>query len=73
MTPNLNHSFALRRNVRIKSSKLPPDFFNNLSRQRYGLSPRLDRYIGTDISNRDIKTPSFECNRAVSRSREMNG
>lgn len=38
-----------RRNVRIKSHKLPPDFF----------TPQTERTIGTDISNRNIHTPSF--------------
>jgi hypothetical protein len=59
LTPNVNHSFALRRNIRIKSSKLPPDFFN-LPLHRYAPSPLKDRPIAADISNRTIRTPSFE-------------
>jgi hypothetical protein len=57
----LNHSFALRRNIRIKSSKLPPDFFLQNSSSRYTPSPSLGRQLGADISNRDVRTPSFEC------------
>ena len=38
-----------RRNARIKSHKLPPDFF----------TPHPQRTIGADISNRNIHTPSF--------------
>ena len=60
LVPNVNHSFALRRNIRIKSSKLPPDFFNHIPAQRYAPSPLKDRPIAADISNRTIRTPSFQ-------------
>lgn len=52
LTPHLNCSFALRRNVRIKSSKLPPDFFIMPHTHRYDPSPIISRQIGADISNR---------------------
>ena len=39
----LNYSFALRRNVRIKNSKLPPDFF---------VVPRSQRYVPSHIMSR---------------------
>lgn len=67
--PNLNHSFALRRNIRIKSSKLPPDFFNRLPTYRYAPSPLRDRPIAADISNRTIRTPSFEGRRRSAKGR----
>jgi hypothetical protein len=75
LPPNLNHSFALRRNIRIKSSKLPPDFFNLLSHQRYAPSPLRDRPIAADISNRNIRTPSFEGKRreVAARNRQEDG
>jgi hypothetical protein len=60
LAPNINHSFALRRNIRIKSSKLPPDFFNPIPLYRYAPSPLKDRPIAADISNRTIRTPSFQ-------------
>ena len=60
LAPNINHSFALRRNIRIKSSKLPPDFFNHIPVYRYAPSPLKDRPIAADISNRTIRTPSFQ-------------
>ncbi len=52
---NLHQSVVLRRNARIKSSKLPPDFFYHPSP-----SKPISRQIGTDLSNRDIRTPSFQ-------------
>ena len=53
---NINHSFVLRRNARIKSSKLPHDFFNAQPASALAI-----REVGADLSNRDIKTPSFRC------------
>lgn len=53
---DIGHSFVLRRNVRIKSSRLPSDFFNSLS-----FSTPRGRPIGTDLSNRQPQTPSFRC------------
>lgn len=60
LSPALSHSFALRRNIRIKSSKLPHDFFIQPHNFRYGLSPLAQRDNVTDISNRDIRTPFFD-------------
>jgi hypothetical protein len=53
---NTNLNFVLRRNCRIKGSRLPSDFFNGLPSV-----PSMPRQIGGDISNRDLKTPSFRC------------
>ena len=52
----LNNSVSLRRNIRIRSSKLPPDFFSHQALYRYGASPRTP----LDPLNRTIRTPSFE-------------
>lgn len=56
LPPCLNNSVSLRRNIRIRSSKLPPDFFNHQALYRYDASPRTP----LDPLNRTIRTPSFE-------------
>lgn len=66
LSPAISHSFALRRNIRIKTSKLPPDFFPHPHPHpcRYGptpFSPRSSRQMGVDLSNREVRTPSFDC------------
>lgn len=61
LSPAVSHSFALRRNIRIKTSKLPPDFFPHPRPARYGFSPLSSRQMGLDLSNREVRTPSFDC------------
>ena len=64
-TPNLNRCLMLRRNVRIQSSKLPPDFFPQNIHSRYGLSPFSSKELDSYSIHRDIKTPSFDCRNIV--------
>ena len=56
LTHGHHHTCLLRRNARIKSSKLPSDFF-----QVGPVTPFTPRTVGSDISNRDLQTPSFKC------------
>jgi hypothetical protein len=69
LSPAVSHSFALRRNIRIKTSKLPPDFFLHPHPGRYGLSPLSSRQMGLDLSNREVRTPSFDCRKHESAGR----
>ena len=51
---NVHHSFSLKRNARIKSKKLPSDFFNALPYTPFPSTPIIE-----DNNSRDIRTPSF--------------
>ena len=50
------HTCLLRRNARIRSSKLPEDFFRATPN-----TPIAPRTQGYDLSNRELQTPSFRC------------
>lgn len=59
LTPNVNNSFAHHRNVRIKSTKLPHDFFKNLKEHRYTPNPLSERTIDVSDKRRPVRTPTF--------------
>ncbi len=59
LAPSLNNSAVLRRNIRIRSSKLPPDFFKHPESKRYAPSSSLQRSQAEETVNRTIRTPSF--------------
>jgi hypothetical protein len=55
---NINNTFALRRNIRIVTSKLPADFFKISSSKRYGVLSKQNSF-NVQESSRNIRTPSF--------------
>ncbi len=70
LSPLTNPTLALRRNIRIRSSKLPPDFFGNLTNQPYNLSPHPRQY--NPLESRDIHTPCFNSRKGEGVSNERN-
>ncbi len=60
---NINESFAYKRKIRIKSTKLPADFFCQSQENRY-IPTCISKKSTSDETHRDIQTPCFDSRRS---------
>ena len=76
LPPHCNHSlpahqsYFLKRQIRIKSSRLPPDFFIASPASRYEAAACYLKESQKDYTARDVRTPSFEFRKGATISQE---
>lgn len=76
LPPHYNHSipvnqtYFLKRQIRIKSSRLPHDFFLASPSSRYEGAACYLRESEKDFTARDVRTPSFEFRKGATISQE---
>ena len=66
----VHQTYFLKRQIRIKSSKLPPDFFAASPTSRYEAAACYAKESEYDYRTRDVRTPSFEFRKGSTISRE---
>lgn len=66
----VHQSYFLKRQIRIKSSRLPPDFFAASPASRYEAAACYVKESEIDYRTRDVRTPSFEFRKGFTISQE---